>query len=494
MSSPGKKQVVLLSIVMLFAFMGLGMGVQRSVLAYEDVDEYMRKLKVLTNVLITIQKYYVDPDKTETEKLVKGAIHGMVSSLDRYSVFLEEDESKEFNDQTQGSFGGLGIQIKMVDGWLTVIEPLPDTPAKRAGLMSGDRIVEIDEKSMQGISIEKAIKLLKGDPNTQVTISIARKGEKSLMKMTLTREIIHVSAVPESEQYMLDSTIGYVRLRDFTRDAASEMETAIRKLQGQGMRGLVFDLRDNVGGLLDVAVAISNLFIAKGKIIVSHKDRNKYETIYYAEREPLGDFLLAILVNEFSASASEIVAGCIQDQKRGIIVGPSGHRTFGKGSVQTLYELPSMPGASLKMTTAKYFTPSGRSIEDDKGLQPDIFALITDDQRRAIIQAGKTGVLLAEQVGKRLKDNKSGMEVLNEEIKEMEAEPVSDTGVNKTVEKEKESGAIIENATQPVKQVTVDEVFKEPQKSETEKLYDIELFTAYQCLKGAEVLTASVKK
>jgi carboxyl-terminal processing protease len=494
MLSPGKKHVALLSVVLVLSFIGLGMGVQRSVLAYEDVDEYMRKLKVLTNVLITIQKYYVEPEKAETEKLVKGAIHGMVSSLDRYSVFLEEDEAKEFNDQTQGSFGGLGIQIKMVDGWLTVIEPLPDTPAKRAGLMSGDRIVEIEGKTMQGLSIEKAIKLLKGEPNTQVAISVARKGEKELMKITLTREIIHVSAVPESEQFMLDSTIGYVRLRDFTRDASGEVEAAIRKLQNQGMRGLVFDLRDNVGGLLDVAVSISDLFVEKGKIIVSHKDRNKYETVYYAEREPIGDFLLAVLVNEFSASASEIVAGCIQDQKRGVIVGPAGHKTFGKGSVQTLYELPTMPGASLKMTTAKYYTPSGRSIEDDKGLMPDLFAPVTDEQRRAIIQAGKVGVLLPAQVGKKLKENKSGLEAINEDIQEMEAEPVSDTDVKKTKEKEPESGAIIENATQPVKPVTVEEVFKEAKKNDADMLYDIELFTAYQCLKGAEVLTASGKK
>ncbi|MBN2329833.1 MAG: PDZ domain-containing protein, partial [Candidatus Omnitrophica bacterium] len=228
MAAPGRKQVFILLTILVFVFIGMGMSVQRSVLAYEDVDEYMRKLKVLTNVLITIQKYYVDPDKTETEDLVKGAIHGMVSSLDRYSVFLEQEEAKEFNDQTQGSFGGLGIQIQMVNGWLTVVEPLPDTPASKAGLMSGDKIVEIEGKSTRGVSIENVIKQLKGEPDTQVTITIARKGEKELLKKTLTRAVIHVSAVPDSEQYMLDSTIGYVRLRDFTRDAAEEMESAIR--------------------------------------------------------------------------------------------------------------------------------------------------------------------------------------------------------------------------------------------------------------------------
>ena len=166
MKSPGKKQIVLLATILIFTFLGAGIGVQRSVLAYEDIDEYMRRLKVLTNVLITIQKYYVDPKKSETEELVKGAIHGMVSSLDRYSVFLEAEDAKEFNDQTQGSFGGLGIQVKMVNGWLTVIEPLPDTPASKVGLMSGDKIIEIDGTGTKGMSIEKAIKLLKGEPDS----------------------------------------------------------------------------------------------------------------------------------------------------------------------------------------------------------------------------------------------------------------------------------------------------------------------------------------
>ncbi|MGC9327334.1 MAG: S41 family peptidase, partial [Candidatus Hinthialibacter sp.] len=388
---------------------------------------------------------------------------------------LEQEEAKEFNDQTQGSFGGLGIQIQMVNGWLTVVEPLPDTPASKAGLMSGDKIVEIEGKSTRGVSIENVIKQLKGEPGTDVNITIARKGEKELLKKTLTRAVIHVSAVPDSEQYMLDSTIGYVRLRDFTRDAAEELESAIRNLQGEGMRGLILDLRDNVGGLLDVAVSISDLFIEKDKIIVTQKDRDKYETVYKAEKKPLADFLLAVLVNEFSASASEIVAGCIQDHKRGIIVGPAGHRTFGKGSVQTLYELPSLPGASLKMTTAKYYTPLGRSIEQEKGLLPDIFAPITDEQRRAIIIAGKIGKLLPEQVGKETNE-KSGLEELNAFYDGRAIDEESDSNSKKSAE--------------PDQPITVDEVFQEPEKTEDDNLYDIELFTAYQCLKSAQVLTA----
>ncbi|MBN2327964.1 MAG: hypothetical protein JXR73_12490, partial [Candidatus Omnitrophica bacterium] len=255
-----------------------------------------------------------------------------------------------------------------------------------------------------------------------------------------------------------------------------EMESAIRNLQGEGMRGLILDLRDNVGGLLDVAVNISDIFIEKGKIIVSQKDRDKYETVYKAEKKPLADFLLAVLVNEFSASASEIVAGCIQDHKRGVIVGPAGHRTFGKGSVQTLYELPSLPGASLKMTTAKYYTPSGRSIEQDKGLLPDIFAPITDEQRRAIIIAGKIGKLLPEQVGKEANE-KSGLEELNEFYNGHALE--------------EESSEKSEEEAKPDQPATVDEFFQEPETTKDDGLYDIELFTAYQCLKSAQVLTAN---
>ncbi|HXK95025.1 MAG TPA: S41 family peptidase, partial [bacterium] len=309
-----------------------------------------------------------------------------------------------------------------------------------------------------GMSIYKAIKLLKGNPDTTVTLTIARRSESELRRVTLTRAIIQTNAVAQSEKRMLDKRIGYIRLRDFTRDAADELENAIRDLEKQGMQGLILDLRDNVGGLLDVAVRICDLFIKKGQKIVSHRDRENYEKVYYAETNPVGDFQMAVLVNEFSASASEIVAGCIQDHKRGILVGPEGHRTFGKGSVQTLYELKEMPGmegASLKLTTAKYFTPLGRSIEDEKGLAPDIYAQVNDDQRQDIRVAGKIGYL-----------------------------PPSLLGM-----------PTVESATDTVQAptpTTVAEVFSSEEDSgaptESENLYDIELLTAYQCLKGIMLL------
>jgi carboxyl-terminal processing protease len=459
MAAPTKKHIGLLFCLGMIISACLGIGLVKSVSAIENVDESLKKIQAIIKIMVTIQNEYVEPSKTNTEDMVNGAIHGMVETLDKYSVFMERDEAKEFNDQTQGSFGGLGIQIDLIDGWLTVIEPLPNTPAAKVGLMSGDRIVEIDGESTKGIKIHQAIKKLKGEPDTDVTLSIARRGEKQLLEKTITRAIISTQAVQEDEIKMLDNTIGYIRLRDFTRDAAEETEKGIRSLQEQGMKALVFDLRDNVGGLLDVAVSICDLFIEKNGVIVSYRGRNDREKIYKAQRAPLGMFPLAILVNEFSASASEIVAGCIQDHRRGIIVGPIGQKTFGKGSVQTLIELDNvMEGAFLKLTTAKYYTPSGRSISDDKGLAPDIAAQITSEQRLEIRRAGKSGQLLPEHVGKK-----------------PEQEP---------------DEFVTEKPHDENHQITVEEAFTpiaNPEK-ENDTIYDIELFTAYQCLKSIEVI------
>jgi carboxyl-terminal processing protease len=457
MAVPGKKHIGFLSVVLVFIFAGVGAGIVKSVSAIEDIDKSLQQIKAFTNVMVTIQREYVDPSQTETQALVNNAIHGMVESLDRYSVYMEKEEAKEFNDQTQGAFGGLGIQVDIVDGWLTVIEPLPDTPAAKAGLVGGDRIIAIGEKSTKGMIIYDAIKELKGEPGTDVTITVARRGEKEFFQKTITRAIINTRAVQKDEVRMLDTTVGYIRLRDFTRDAADEMETAIRTLQSQGMKSLIFDLRDNVGGLLDVAVNVSNLFIEKKKVIVSYRGRNEQEKVYKAQRDSLGHFHLAVLVNEFSASASEIVAGCIQDHRRGVIVGPNGHRTFGKGSVQTLIELDALDGAFLKLTTAKYYTPSGRSISDDKGLLPDIAAPVTDDQRIAIRREKKVGYIPPRFLGK-------------EEVEETE-----------------------EEKTEELKDLTVDKVFEttEGGDSTSEEIYDIELYTAFQCLKSAEVLSTT---
>lgn len=445
-----KRHSVLLSIVLTGLLFARPVPAQTS-----DIDEAMKKLRILTSVLLTIQENYVDPDAVQDEDLINGAIHGMVETLDRYSVYMEPEEAQEFTDQTQGMFGGLGIQVDQVNGWLTVIEPLPGTPAAEAGLISGDRIVEIEGESTKGITMYEAIKLLKGEPGTQVTISVARKGEADLFERTITRAIINTQAVETREIRMIDDSVGYIRLRDFTVDAAEEVETAILNLQDQGMKGLIFDLRDNVGGLLDVAVGVCELFLDEGLEIVSHRNNRSINKVYRSERPAIGDFVLVVLVNEFSASASEIVAGCIQDHQRGIIVGPAGHRTFGKGSVQRLIESRDLGGGALKPTTSRYYTPSGRSIEDEKGLLPDVFAQVTEDQRIAIRRAEKIGVLPP---------------FLEGDAPEPDPQPTNEP-------------------------ITVESVFDDPEPDSPDApLYDIELMTAYQCLKGAMVLNADRKE
>lgn len=463
MAKPGKTHVGILFSFALVGFLCLGIGIQRSVVALDDIEEGLKQIQILAKVMVLIQDEYVNAEKTSTEELINGAIHGMVEQLDKYSSYMEKEEAREFNDQTQGSFGGLGIQIEVMDGWLTVVEPLPNTPAAKADLMSGDKIVLINGESTKGMNIMEAIKRLKGEPGTDVTISIARKGEQKLLQKTITRAIIQTSAVQKSEKKMLHSGIGYVRLRDFTRDAADELKNAIKELQGQGMKGLILDIRDNVGGLLDVAVDVCDLFVDRGQLVVSHKNTQGDAKEYKADSKPIGDFLLAVLVNEFSASASEIVAGCIQDHNRGVIVGPMGKRTFGKGSVQTLFELPILKGGSLKLTTAKYYTPSGRSIEDDGGLLPDIFAPVTEDERIAIRRANKVGHLPEE--------------LLTGNTKKEE---------EKTVEK-----AVKADEKENDEEISIDEIFadmKEEPQEEDNNLYDVELYTAYQALKGAVVI------
>ncbi len=372
-------------------FLGLYIGWNGAHAKERSFDEELRHIGILSEILIQIQDEYVNEDKTSTEQLIQGAIDGMLSSLDRYSVFLSPQEAKTFSEQTEGSFQGLGIQVDFVDGWLTVIEPIPGTPAAEAGLIGGDRIVEIDGQPTKDIGFEKASLLLQGEIGTEVMLLIARHGEPSLLSFTLTRARIETLAVEPGEQKMLDDRIGYIRLRNFTQDAAVELEQSIRALQNQGMQSLIFDLRDNVGGIFDVAVDICDLFFSEGVVVVSQKDRNGRITTYETQKPHTGTFLLAVLVNDFTASSSEIVAGCLQDHRRAVLVGPAGQKTFGKGSVQSLIELVKLPGAALKITTAKYYTPHGRSIDDIQGLTPDIQVPVTESQRVAMRSQNKMG-------------------------------------------------------------------------------------------------------
>jgi len=321
------------------------------------------KIRTFMKIIKTVQDNYVRD--VQFEDLIDYAIRGMLSYLDPHTIYLGPDEYKELLVGTKGSFGGLGIQIAVRDGVLTIITPIEGTPAYNAGLLAGDKIAEIEGNSTLGITSHEAVKKLRGKPGTDVTIGIKREGIKEIIHFTITRDIITLKAVPYSG--MVDKNIGYIRLSTFSETCSKEFGNAIDSLENIGAKKFIVDLRNNSGGLLKEAINVSDNFIEKGEIVVSTKGR-KIGTSreYYAKIPPkYGEFPLIVLVNGGSASASEIVSGAVQDWDRGLILGT---KTFGKGSVQQV--IPIDYETALKITTAKYYTPSGRCIdnEDNKNL------------------------------------------------------------------------------------------------------------------------------
>ncbi len=326
-------------------------------------DLYYGKLKTFTNVLSIIKSHYVDKS-VAPNKLITGAIRGMVGTLDPHSAYFTPKEYKAFQTLTTGEFGGLGMIVTLKDGILTVVSPIEGTPAMHAGIKPKDRIIKIDGKNTPGMTLNKAVRLLRGKPNTTVKLTILRKGIHKPIIIKITRQIIHIKSV---KSRMLKDKIGYIKILQFQENTGRNTRRALKKLESEGAKDLILDLRNNPGGLLDEAVKVSDLFLKHG-IIVSIKGRNpKDVTIFRAHNdgdEPTGNMI--VLINGGSASASEIVTGALQDNKRAIIMG---EQSFGKGSVQTLFPLSN--GGALKLTTAKYYTPSGRSIQAI-GITPDI--------------------------------------------------------------------------------------------------------------------------
>ncbi len=322
------------------------------------------KLKIFGDVLSVIQTSYVE--EPNVDNLVQGAIKGMLQTLDPHSSYLTPDMLKQVEVETKGVFGGLGIEIGVKDGILTVIAPIDDTPAFRAGLQAGDKIVKIEKESTRDMTVTEAVKRLRGEPGTKVTISIVREGLNEPRAYTITRDIIKIKSVKSKA---MGDGIAYVKLTQFQQDTSSELEKALQAAQKEkgGLRGLVLDLRNNPGGLLDQAVKVSDEFIESGLIVYTDGriESQKYKYLAHKEGTWTG-FPIVVLVNAGSASASEIVAGALQDHGRAILLGT---RTFGKGSVQTI--LPLEDGSALRLTTARYYTPNGRSIQA-KGIEPDI--------------------------------------------------------------------------------------------------------------------------
>jgi carboxyl-terminal processing protease len=325
--------------------------------------EAYENLKTFTEVLSHIESNYVE--ETDPEKLIYGAIRGMLRTLDPHSSFMPPDMYREMQVETEGRFGGLGIEITLRDDILTVVAPIEGTPAYRAGVQAGDQIVKIEGESTKDIALIDAVKKLRGPEGTSVTIGIFRKGFTEPKDFTLTRAVIQIKSVRWKK---LPDDIGYVKLRSFQKSTSDELEAALQDLEEQHIRALVLDLRNNPGGLLEQAIAVSDEFVEGGKLIVYTKGRLAGQNMkgYSKNDRDHLEFPMVILVNGGSASASEIVAGALQDMGRATVVGT---QSFGKGSVQTI--IPLSDGSGLRLTTAKYYTPSGREI-NGKGITPDI--------------------------------------------------------------------------------------------------------------------------
>ena len=332
----------------------------------EDVYKY---LNPFVDALAIIREKYVDEDKTDPKKLVYGAINGMVNTLDPFSQFMPPEEYKDMQTETSGKFGGLGIEIAIKDDRLTVISPIEGTPADRAGIKAGDKIVKIGDESTASMSINDAVKRLRGQVGTKVTITIVREGMSAPFDVTLVRDNIKIESI---HAYMLPDHIGYIRITEFIENTTDDFVKALDDLKKQApLKGLVIDLRNDPGGLLNEAVGVSDYFGKKGDMIVSTKGRSENQTQEFKASD--GDKFdakkpVVVMVNEGSASGAEIVAGALKDWKRGVLIGS---KTFGKGSVQTILPLDNSDGAALRLTMAKYYTPSGVCIHGI-GIEPDL--------------------------------------------------------------------------------------------------------------------------
>ena len=322
-----------------------------------------RYLETFANVLSILQENYVE--EIEAKEAIEGAINGLLLSLDPHSAYLKPENYREFRNETNGSFTGIGIRITLEDGVITVIAPIADTPADKAGIKAHDKIIKIDGVPTKGKTPFDAVKIMRGPKGTEVTLSIFRDGWESSRDFTMRRSEIPLQSV---KSMLLKPGFGYLRISNFQRNTTTELTRHVEGLQeSTPLRGLILDLRNNPGGLLDQAVSVSDLFVEQG-LIVYTRGRNKDQNLTFEAKadNTLGRFPLVLLVNEGTASASEIVAGAVQDHRRGVIVGT---KTFGKGSVQSI--IPLNDGAGLKMTTAHYYTPTGRSIQVT-GITPDV--------------------------------------------------------------------------------------------------------------------------
>lgn len=412
--------VVIAAVILVFS--SIGMTQKAGSVSNETYDS----LKIFSDVLGIVEQDYAE--EVQPKKLIYGAIKGMMRDLDPHSNFLSPEEYSEMQIDTKGVFGGIGIEIGVKDNLLTVIAPIEDTPAFKAGITSGDRIVKIGEKSTKDMGLNEAVSLMRGPVGSNVTIHIMREGFDAPKPFTLTRATIKVKSVRFKT---LEEGFGYVRIAQFQENTSVELEKAIKEVKPKNgeFKGLILDLRNNPGGLLQEAVNVSNLFLDSGLIVYTKGRAQGQDMLFKADAsKSQPNYPMIVLVNGGSASASEIVAGALQDQKRAIVLGT---QTFGKGSVQTI--IPLNDGSALRITTSKYYTPSGRSIQA-KGIEPDIVA--GDAQKAHVKEKDLAGHFAAEGEGEEKTDKKADKDKEKVKIVEQAQKPEDgeDVQLNRALE------------------------------------------------------------
>jgi len=397
-----RRNVFIVFLIAIFIFIGARIGLTDN--KNKNNEQLYKQVELFSDTIAIIQKEYVD--ETKTKDLIYGSLKGMLGSLDPHSQFMDPDAYNELKVDTQGKFGGLGIEITIKDGLLTIITPIEDTPAWKAGLKPGDRIVKIGDVLTRDMTLSDAVKKMRGKTGEVVNLTILRDSEKKLLDFKIIRDIIKIKDIKHAR--ILEDGIGYIRLIEFRENTVQELNNALGTLTKQGMDALIIDLRNNPGGLLDVAVKITGKFLPPNKKIAYTKGRprkdaahprgeqNNQDLEFYSDvKNTNSDLPLVILINEGSASGSEIVAGALQDYKRAIIIGT---KSFGKGSVQTV--IPLSDGSALRLTTSHYFTPSGKII-NGKGITPDI---LVDEKKDDETQAKEKNVKKADEIFDEIQD------------------------------------------------------------------------------------------
>ncbi|MDD2709995.1 MAG: S41 family peptidase [Verrucomicrobiae bacterium] len=427
-----RRLLVSLVVVLIVSNVLLGLRMQSLSAASDekDKDSAYRNIELFTQVMEIVRKDYVDGEKLSYQDLTYSALKGMLNSLDPHSQFMEPSAYEEMKQETGGSFGGIGVVIGLKDGVITVISPMEDTPGFKAGLLPGDKIIRIEGKSTERMNLQDAVKQLRGTAGTKVAITILRSKNREIKDLVITRAVIKVESVKDGK--IISDKIGYVRIVQFNEPTADEFEKNLQKLEKEGMEGLVIDLRNNPGGLLESAVDVVGKFLAKGELVVYTEGRDAALKTMYRVRSGRQHpkYPLAVLINEGSASGSEIVAGALQDAKRAVVVGET---SFGKGSVQSV--IPVRNNCAIRLTTAKYYTPSKKVIHEH-GITPDIIVPMSEeDWNQVMLQRSQALIDAASEKGGGKQPKDGGAEKGGKGGKNEKSEPMDKTGKTDKTEK-----------------------------------------------------------